>query len=267
MSVVCGDGPYDPLATLQQYIKDNKMYMPVASALLLKGAIDTNPEMKALGCKYEDFCPRDFMNTQVFTYLENNKFGTTAIHQELLAISSKYEGGFKMYCYSNKEKDFVLYTPEAKAKNLDFDLSDGKGKSYCTVDQCLKDGFIQYFKDGTVTGEVPEAKLKALRDCLAANRLYDGWRPQDKSGFTFFHSVSDEVVPICNLERVDDAWYVYGKTNTQQPYYFLEYDTDTKLHIATATSFYVAYVGDMVSAILKGKWQGGRWIDNSGGWW
>lgn len=267
VGAVCGDGPYDPLATLQQYIKDDKIFMPVAPALLLKGAVDTNPEMIALGCKYEDFCTQDFMNTLVFKYLKEKYYNTDDLQQEMLAISCKYNGGFKMYCYSNKEKDFVLYTPEAKAKDLDFDLSNGKGKSYCTVDQCFKDGVIQYFKNGTVTGEVPEAKLKALRDCLAANQLFDGyWRPGDNSGFTFFHSVGDEVVPICNLLSVDAAWYDYGKTFEQQPYYYLKNDSDTKLHVATGKSFYVVYVGAMVSAILKGKWQGGRWI-GSGGWW
>ena len=39
IGAVCGDGPYDPLATLKQYIKDDRLYMPVASALLLKGVL------------------------------------------------------------------------------------------------------------------------------------------------------------------------------------------------------------------------------------
>ena len=41
---VCGDGPYDPLATLKRYIEMDKLYMPVAPAMLLKGAIDTDPD-------------------------------------------------------------------------------------------------------------------------------------------------------------------------------------------------------------------------------
>ncbi len=45
---ICGDGPYDPLATLKRYIEMDKLYMPVAPALLLKGAIDTDPDMIAL---------------------------------------------------------------------------------------------------------------------------------------------------------------------------------------------------------------------------
>ena len=44
---VCGDGPYDPQATLKRYIDMDQLYMPVAPALLLKGAIDTDPDMIA----------------------------------------------------------------------------------------------------------------------------------------------------------------------------------------------------------------------------
>ena len=96
--------------------------------------------------------------------------------------------------------------------------------------------------------------LASCTDNNDANRLFDGdWRPGDKSGFTFFHSVGDEVVPICNLLSVDAAWYVHDQTNEQQPYYYIKNDSKTRLHVATGKSFYVAYVGEMGSAILKGK--------------
>jgi hypothetical protein len=57
---VCGDGPYDPLATLKRYIEMDKLYMPVASTLLLKGAVDTDPDMKVAGCQYQDFVTDNF---------------------------------------------------------------------------------------------------------------------------------------------------------------------------------------------------------------
>ena len=48
IGAVCGDGPYDPQATLNQYLKDDRLYMPVAAALMIKGMIDTNKQLKAL---------------------------------------------------------------------------------------------------------------------------------------------------------------------------------------------------------------------------
>lgn len=47
---VCGDGPYDPVATLMYYVKqyDDRyvMSMPVVLPLILKGMCDWNPYMK-----------------------------------------------------------------------------------------------------------------------------------------------------------------------------------------------------------------------------
>lgn len=63
---VCGDGPYDPLATLKRYIEMDKLYMPVAPAMLLKGVIDTDPDMKTIGCNYHDFVTDAFYNTGIF---------------------------------------------------------------------------------------------------------------------------------------------------------------------------------------------------------
>ena len=68
------------------------------------------------------------------------------------------------------------------------------GYNYCTVDQCLKPEVIAYFRDGTVEGDVPEEKLKALKNALAKNALTaDNFTPGN--GFTFFHSIGDGVVP------------------------------------------------------------------------
>lgn len=64
-------------------------------------------------------------------------------------------------------------------------------------------------RDGTITGDVPEAKLKALEKSLAKNALTDGnYKPG--RGFTFFHSIGDEVVPYCNFESVCNNWGVGG---------------------------------------------------------
>ena len=123
---------------------------------------------------------------------------------------------------------------------------NGKGYNYCTVDQCLKPGVIEYFRNGTVTGEVPEAKLKALKNSLAKNALTAGnFNPGQ--GFTFFHSTRDEVVPFCNLESVRNSW---GSSNIKA----LSYNSGTYLHVGTGTAFFLYYCGDYVNEILKNNW-------------
>ena len=247
---VCGDGPYDPLATMKRYIEMDKLYMPVAPSLLLKGAVDTDPEMIALGCKYEDFVTDKFFQTGIFDMIRDKQQTTDDIQAALLNHSYKYgdEGGFTMRALSND--GFLPYTKsnatDSKGNNRTFELENGKGYNYCTVDQCLKPEVIEYFRNGTIAGDVPEAKLKALEHALAKNALTAGsFTPGN--GFTFFHSIGDEVVPYCNFESVRNTWGVNSITA-------LSYQSSTTLHVATGTAFFLDYCGNLVDEILKGKW-------------
>ena len=106
--------------------------------------------------------------------------------------------------------EFKAYTPEnIKETPNNWKLRSGQGENYYTVDQCFKPEVIEYFKSGQITGEVSEAKLKALEQALKENSLtYDGWMPSGAfpHGFYFFHTTHDEVVPFCNYESVKNAW-------------------------------------------------------------
>ena len=259
---VCGDGPYDPLATLKRYITMDQLYMPVAPAMLLKGAIDTDPEMMAAGCNYHDFVTDQFYQTGIFDLIATKQNTTDDIQAALLDHSFKYgdDGGFVMKALTSE--GFLPYTKnnsvDAKGKTRKFELENGKGYNYCTVDQCLKPGVIAYFRDGTITGEVPENKLKALEKSLAKNALTDGnYKPG--RGFTFFHSYGDEVVPYCNFESVRNTW---GVENIEA----LTFQSSTTLHVETGTDFFVKYCGGYVDEILDNEWAPCEKTIN-GGWW
>lgn len=260
VGAVCGDGPYDPLATLKTYIEKDRLYMPVAPALLLKGAIDTNKGLKAQGCTYKDFVTDDFYNTGIFDWLQKKNLTTDDIQTELLKISKAYKGGFKMYCWSKTDKKFMLYDPE-NANGRDWDLSNGNAMSYCTVDQCFKPGVIAFFKDGSIKGDVPENKLKALEQALKENSLYYGNYVPDPDEFsmggterfTLFHSTGDEVVPVSNMESVRNKW---GVNNLKA----ISYEAGTYLHVGTGAAFYVSYVGTLVDQLLSDdRWATGEY--------
>ena len=261
---VCGDGPYDPVATLKQYIEDDRLYMPVAAALLLKGAVDTNPRLRELGCRYEDFCTKDYVDTGIFDWLAEKKLTTDSIQQRLIDIScgalvpAGYQGRFVMHVWSNAKKEFLPYTKEVDKAAANFDRSDGKGKSYCTVNQCFKQGVIDYFKEGKVSGDVPVDKLQALEQCLTENQLHYRWTPEKDSGFTLFHSTKDEVVPVCNLNAVDAAWSQSGDASALPFCGYWYSNSSSYLHLATGTDFYLKYSGGMVKDIINGKWKSGR---------
>ena len=263
---VCGDGPYDPLATLKRYIEMDKLYMPVAPSLLLKGAVDTDPDMKAAGCQYEDFVTDKFYATGIFDMIRKKELNINNIQAALLQHSYDYgdKGGFIMRALC--EDGFLPYTQsnliDGSGHKRNFELEDNKGYNYCTVDQCLKPGVIAYFRDGTILGDVPGDKLKALEKALAKNQLTaDGFMPG--TGFTFFHSDGDEIVPYCNFESVRNTWGV-------EKIAALTYQSNTTLHVSTGTSFFVKYCGDLVDEILKDKWTpreetvgGGLWSPQS----
>ena len=256
VGAVCGDGPYDPQATLKQYIKDDRLYMPVAPALLLKGMIDTNKEMKALGCTYKDFVTDKFYDTGIFDWIQSKTYTTDDIQTMLLKHSAKHggESGFTMMAMYKGE--FKPYTPEnIKEGDNNWELTNGKAKNYCTVDQCFKPGVIEYFKDRTVSDDVPEDKLKALEQALRENSLtYGDWKPSGTypHAFLFFHSTRDEVVPFCNYESVKGVWginLILGNPFQSDLAY---------LHVGTGANFYIFRATGYARDILGQKWAPGE---------
>lgn len=246
---VCGDGPYDPLATLKRYIAMDQLFMPVAPAMMLKGAIDTDPDMMAAQCTYQDFVTDNFIDTGIFKMIEDKQMTIDAIQTALLDYSFNHgdDGGFVMKAKTSE--GFLPYTKnnlvDGSGKTRYFELENGKGYNYCTVGQCLKPAVIAYFRDGTITGEVPESKLKALERSLAKNAVTaDNFMPG--RGFSFFHSIGDEVVPYGNFESVRSTWGVnIIKAVTYQ---------SGSLHIATGTDFFLWYCGGLVNEILNDTW-------------
>ena len=256
IGAVCGDGPYDPLATLKQYIKDDRLYMPVAPTLLLKGMIDTNKEMKALGCTYKDYVTDKFFDTGIFDWIQGKALTNDEIQAGLLKHSAEHggESGFTMMAmYKDEFKPYIAENIKEGDKN--WKLTNGKGMNYCTVDQCLKPGVIEYFKSGTITGDVPEAKLKALEQALKENSLtYGDWKPSGAypHAYHFFHSTRDEIVPFCNYESVKDAWgtnLIYGNPFQSNMAY---------LHIGTGANFYILRATSYTRDILAQKWAPGE---------
>lgn len=112
--------------------------MPVAPALLLKGMVDTDKDMKRLGCTYQDFVTENFFNTVIFDMIQTKQMTTDDVQAALLKHSydNGDNGGFTMICNSND--GFVPYTKNnaknASGKKRTFCLDNGKGYNYCSVE-------------------------------------------------------------------------------------------------------------------------------------
>ena len=114
---------------------------------------------------------------------------------------------------------------------------------------------IEYFKSGKVTGDVPEAKLKALEQALKENSLtYDSWKPSGAypHAFYFFHCIYDEVVPFCNYESVKTAW----GTNL---FMGAPMNLDIiKWHVPCGAYFYLCKAFSSTKDIVNQKWTPGE---------
>lgn len=254
---VCGGGCYDPEATIKQYINMERIYMPISAALMIKSCLDTQPELREM--PLNQICTQEFIDTGIFDWIQEKKYITEDI-QNLLLYHSAMNGGFLMYCWSEDDEDYLPFLKENAAfdnRPREWDFEYGKGNSYCRPEALFTPEVIAYFRDDKLPDDPNYASnLKALRQVLRRNSLYYEWQPQANSGFTFFHSIRDEVVPyISNMQTVADHW----GTSTPLPYCKIDYYSDyTYRHVATGTAFYTTYCGAMIQDILNGKWKAGN---------
>lgn len=97
---VCCDGPYDPVATLKYFMREDKdagheadeLSMPVAIALIIKGMLDTNPLM--MKYKATDFFSLTFIDTDILTIIADKQYEakektTTDIEKYLQNLSKQ----------------------------------------------------------------------------------------------------------------------------------------------------------------------------------
>lgn len=79
---ICGDGPYDAIATLMYYMKNDlagkKMSMPVVLPLIIKGMLDTNPYMK--GHTADEYFRPEFLACGIMDWLTKKEKSTAAAH-------------------------------------------------------------------------------------------------------------------------------------------------------------------------------------------
>ena len=258
---VCGGGCYSPMETLKMYLFTGRIYMPIATALMMKSCVDTQKELA--GVRLEDICTQEFIDTGIFDWIQEKKYITEDI-QSMLLLHSATKGGFLMYCWSEDDEEFLPFDKEHMGIDQttlrEWNLEYGKATSYCTPEALFRPEVLEFFRTGKISNmEDPERyaiyqKVSSLIKVIERNSLtYGDWRPKEGSGFTFFHSSRDEVVPYANLREVQEQWDV----TTPSPICVYCYENkNTYMHVATGTAFFVKYCGDYIDAILSGKWEG-----------
>jgi len=236
LGAVCGDGPYDPIATLKYYCKENRLTMPVAPALMLKGICETDATAIKEGLSVKDFVTDAFYNSGIFSSIADKQHVTTSCEDNLRAYAKEHPGSFVF------NEDGSLPT-----------------------NQVLKPEVYQYFLDGTEPSgnDAFLRKLSVLEHCLRKNCLkynFDisngyyldtglGIKINIKPKFTFFHGRYDTVVPYDNLEAVLNKW-----GNNAARVYECTSDYD---HSALGKIFFLQIHDECVQDIFEQKWAPG----------
>ena len=182
---VCGDGPYDPMATLMFYVQQdlaNKtMKMPVVLPLIVKGMLDTNPYMKSH--KVEDYFRPELLETGIMDWLEKKADSTDEITER-----------WKRYAKENPgKKDFT----RAKMREI---MTEDCYNYFLKIYNDNKDSF-------TSAAGIPLPKsrgtMEDLHLALSSNDMTSGWVPAHT--IKLFHSKGDNVVPYVNATRAKNA--------------------------------------------------------------
>ena len=172
---LCGDGPYDPIATLMYYMKndlaDKKMSMPVVLPLIVKGMLDTNPYMK--GHKVTDYFQPEFLASGIMQWLTDKVKSTDDITD-----AWKKTGGIfdKNGCVMMRD----VMTPEC----------------YAYFKKLYEDNKDTFTSANGVPLPTKRGVFEDLHFALASNDMTTGWTPQH--AILLYHSSDDTVVPYEN---------------------------------------------------------------------
>lgn len=234
---VCGDGPYDPYATLKRYCEMDYLEMPCAPLLMLNGLCKTDPEMIAAGIQPSDFCTPLVANSGIF---------------EAMARKDKTTFDLDMIIFGQP-------VPKYPAGHEWAEKPHAKG--------VLNDDTYYYFLNGTEPSDAAMArKLQILEHCLKKNALWykddnTMWTPPASSKFTFFHALKDNVVPYVNMQSLLEKWGVAERTC-----HFERNNTNTSTHESVGTAFFAWYYSDWVDDLYKNKWTAGYYETEGGKW-
>lgn len=200
---ICGDGPYDLVATLRYYMDDNgdsydtqtshlkgMSTMPMVMPMIIKAALDTHPDMKEH--VMEDYFSQQFLDTGILDWLASKKYTTGNIHKL-----------WYQQLQSGLDANGRHYTPAQMAELF---YSPSSNTVWSRFEKTFTPGFYEYVSNLENFNSVPAETGNVWQDmhrALIDNSLCAGWEPWHR--IQFVHSTGDTVVPFGNYLSFRDA--------------------------------------------------------------
>lgn len=229
---LCGDGPYDLIATVRYYVDDDgDSYgqktnhrkglntMPMVVPMIAMGMLDTHPDMK--GHKLEDYFSQQFLDTGIIDWLKSKDFVVNDIHRKWY---KQLEEGL--------EANGRTYTKEQMAELF---MSPKKERVWAYLNKFFTPGLYEYMTNADNFIEVPTEKGDAYKDfhrALVENSVFAGWEPRHR--IQFVHSRGDMVVPFSNYLSFRDA-HPAGEGD----WYRIDESVTPSDHIGVGTEFFL----------------------------
>lgn len=181
----CGDGPYDPMATLMYYVHQEKagkpMSMSVVLPLIVKGMLDTNPYMK--GHTADQYFRPEFLATGIMDWLASKDYSTGGIDSNWKQLHAK----------DPSIKDY------ANARLTDI-MND---ECYAYFSKVYEANMITFTSSSGIPKPSKRGVMEDLHLALSSNDMLSGWQPRHT--VYLFHSEGDTVVPYVNAQRAKNA--------------------------------------------------------------
>ena len=229
---LCGDGPYDPMATLMYYMKQCKddhryMSMPVVLPLIVKGMLDTNPFMT--DHKATDYFNPKFLETGIMDWLSSKECSTGDIEKKFDACYKDGKDGNKEYFRDL----YILDKNKSPQLMMTSIMNEACYEYFSQVYETNKTTFTQ--KDG-IPLPTQRGVMEDLHLALASNDMTKGWTPQHT--ILLFHSTGDTVVPYVNATSA---------TNSLGGWTVLKTSYNGNDHVDSGTDFFQGDKVDILS--------------------
>ena len=203
---VCGNGPYDPLATLKRYVDDDKVWMPVSAAMMMYSMCETSHRLKGKHT-IDKFLTKKFIDSGVLELIKAKEIDTDQMQQKLLDYSMKFDSSntdsLRMY---HADTDGCFHSYRKDITNVKWKPGYIKTAYARAYDLLTKDCYM-YFLHGDIY-RLDDANNRApilqLEKALNDNVLWKNWTPEHP--IFLYHTEEDEVVVVENFRNCLKAW-------------------------------------------------------------
>ena len=243
---ICGDGPYDLMATMRYYLDDDgtsydvttahgedEITFPVVLPMIMNGMIVGNSSMSSH--KLNDYFAQSFLDTGVMDWLSAKNLTSDDINNAWLSQIDKGTatvGGKTYKAPANMSEMF--FKQEIPG------IIWSSWVPWANLDKILTPGFYSYMKNPdnfistpAITGDAYED----MRYALEANNVCTGWEPKHR--IQFFHSKGDMVVPYGNYLAFRNA-----HPNGEGDMYRIDNEFSKNDHLSAGTVFLMGLGAD-----------------------